>query len=78
MAVALGDIDVVHSTVDLLTPGFVAALHTDGRAVYAANCDTEEDLRRAYEIGVDCLSTGQLELALRVREQYHGIQCPQL
>jgi glycerophosphoryl diester phosphodiesterase len=75
---ALGDIDVVHCAVDLLTPGFVAALHADGRAVYAANCDTEEDLRRAYELGVDCLSTGRLELALRVREQYHGILRPQL
>jgi glycerophosphoryl diester phosphodiesterase len=75
---ALGDIDVVHCAVDLLTPGFVAALHADGRSVYAANCDTEEDLRRAYELGVDCLSTGRLELALRVRQQYHGIQRPQL
>jgi glycerophosphoryl diester phosphodiesterase len=75
---ALGDIDVVHCTVDLLTPGFVAALHADGRAVYAANCDTEEDLRRAYELGVDCLSTGRLELALRVREQYQGTQRPPL
>jgi glycerophosphoryl diester phosphodiesterase len=74
----LGEIDVVHCTVDQLTPEFVAALRADGRAVYAANCDTEEDLRRAYELGVDCLSTGQLELALRMREQCHGVRHPQL
>jgi hypothetical protein len=49
----------------------VAALHVDGRGVYAANCDTEEDLHRAYELGVNCLSTARLELALRVREQHH-------
>ena len=63
----LGEVDVVHCPVDLLTIEFVRKAQSEGYIVHASNCDSETDLLHAYALGVDQLSTNQLELAVNLR-----------
>jgi glycerophosphoryl diester phosphodiesterase len=58
---------VAHLPVSLLEPAFIADLQGQGRLVHAADLNTEGEIARALEGGVDQLSTDHLELALRVR-----------
>jgi len=66
---ALGGVAVVHHSPVRLTPHYVRVLQDDGFRVHAANCNTESDLKRAFALGVDQLSTDHLELALTLRTQ---------
>lgn len=58
---------VMHVAPALLDASFVSRLHDAGYLVHAANCETEEDLGRAYELGVDRLGTKHLRTALAAR-----------
>jgi glycerophosphoryl diester phosphodiesterase len=65
----LGEFNVAHCPAVLLTGGFLERLHANGLMAHWADCNTQEELRRAFELGVDQLSTDELELALEVRER---------
>ena len=60
------DADVAHLPVTLLEPTFIERLHAGSWLVHAANLQTEAELLEALALGVDQISTDQLELALRV------------
>lgn len=63
----LGSINVLHCPLALIDAEFVQAAHDQGLLVHAADCDTEEDLRTAFDMLVDQLSTNKLSLALSLR-----------
>ncbi len=66
----LGRVDVAHCPLGILTEEYVRELQESGLRVHAANTDTEVELRAAFELGVDQLSTNRLRLALSVRRDY--------
>ncbi|MBI4551914.1 MAG: glycerophosphodiester phosphodiesterase, partial [Candidatus Latescibacteria bacterium] len=63
----VGGMNIVHYACPMLTPACVTHLHDAGLQVYAANCNSTEDLERAFALGVDRLSTDHVDLAVRVR-----------
>ncbi len=66
----LGRVDVAHCPLGILTQEYVRDLQESGIRVHASNTDTEQELRAAFELGVDQLSTNRLQLALSVRQDY--------
>jgi glycerophosphoryl diester phosphodiesterase len=63
-------INVVHLNIVLMSPDFVDRLHQSGFIVYGSNLDTEEQIQKSLELGIDSFSTGKLELAIRLRNEY--------
>lgn len=63
----LGMIDVLHCPLSIIDEALIAKAHEQGLKVHAADCNTEEDLGRAFSLGVDQLSTNELELALSIQ-----------
>lgn len=63
-------LNVVHLNTVLVDPGFVNILHQHGLIVYGSNLDTEEQIRKGLEIGIDSFSTGKLDLAIRLRNEW--------
>jgi glycerophosphoryl diester phosphodiesterase len=63
----LGDIGVLHCPINLIDKQFILAAHSKGLLVHAADCNTDDDLRAAFDMGVDQLSTDELGLAVNVR-----------
>jgi len=74
-----GNVDVGHFPLSVLSEEFVGHIQRQGKIVHAANCDNKEDLQKAFQYGVNQLSTNRLELAVEVRasglkkvaEKYH-------
>ena len=67
--VALANVTVAHCSLPLLTPAFVDDLRSNGVDVQASDCHVESELRNAYSLGVDSLSTDDLPLALSIRKE---------
>ncbi|NTU47329.1 hypothetical protein HGA88_06945 [Candidatus Roizmanbacteria bacterium] len=65
----LGHVDVAHLPISLLNAPYIKALHTSGIQVHAANCDSADDLRTAFDLEVDQLSTTELEHAISLRKE---------
>jgi glycerophosphoryl diester phosphodiesterase len=65
----LGSINIAHCPIEIVTPDFVQRLHAQGIKVHVGNCNTEENLRKAYQYEVDQLSTDRVALALQIREE---------
>lgn len=65
----LGGVTVLHCPLNTIDSKFVELAHSHGMQVHATDCNTEPELRTAIELGVDQLSTNELELALGVREK---------
>jgi glycerophosphoryl diester phosphodiesterase len=63
----LGELDVAHCPVSVLNRGFVDELRRRGKFIHAANCNSRAELEEAYRLGVDQLSTDELQLALSLR-----------
>jgi len=63
-------IDVVHLNTSLITAEFVEKLHRSGFIVYGSNLNLTEQIRRCLELGIDSFSTGRLERALRIRDEF--------
>jgi len=63
----LGDINVLHCPLALIDTEFVRTAHNQELLIHAADCNTEEDLRVAFDTSVDQLSTNELALALNLR-----------
>ncbi|MDP9352330.1 MAG: hypothetical protein M3P51_12410 [Chloroflexota bacterium] len=68
----LGRVDVAHCPLGIMTQEYVRDLQASGIRVHASNADTEQELRAAFELGVDQLSTNSLRLALSVRQDYEA------
>ncbi|MGE5251105.1 MAG: glycerophosphodiester phosphodiesterase [Bacteroidota bacterium] len=62
-------IDMVHLNLALITPEFVEELHRRGFEAYGSNLDTERDILRGIECGIDSFSTGHLRMALQTRDE---------
>lgn len=65
----LGNINVLHCPLTLIDKEFIEAAHSNNLLVHAADCDTDDDLRTAFSMGIDQLSTNELSLALSFRTQ---------
>jgi glycerophosphoryl diester phosphodiesterase len=64
------EIWTVHLNIALITVDFVDLLHRRGFAVHGSNLDSEEEMRRKLNSGVDSFSTGCLGMALQVRDEF--------
>lgn len=64
-AAVSGNMQVIHCPVGLLDTPFIELVHNQGLWVHAADCDTEEDLRIAFSLNVDQLSTNNLAAAVQ-------------
>ncbi|EDK72333.1 glycerophosphoryl diester phosphodiesterase [candidate division TM7 genomosp. GTL1] len=62
----LGRIGVLHCPLEMIDDELLVSAHKHGLKVHAADCNTEEELRKAFELGVDQLSTDELELAVSI------------
>jgi glycerophosphoryl diester phosphodiesterase len=63
-------IAVVHLNAALITSGFVDELHQNGFIVYGSNLDSEEQIQRGLNLGIDSFSTGHLGRALQLRDDF--------
>ena len=63
----LGRFNVVHCPLSILSKEFVDQLHDLNLKVHAANCDTEETIKKAIELGVDQFSTNKFDLAIELK-----------
>lgn len=63
----LGNINVLHCPLDMIDEQLIEAAHKENLLVHAADCNTQETLQKALDLGVDQPSTNMLELALEVR-----------
>ena len=63
-------INVVHLNIVLMDPDFIDKLHRRGFSVYGSNLDTEEQIQKGLELGLDSFSTARLELAIRLQNEY--------
>lgn len=68
----LGRLNVAHCPLDMLTPHLVAAVQEHQFLVHASDCNTESALRHAFELGVDQVSTNEVELAITLRNQVYA------
>ena len=64
------EINVVHLNIVLISADFVDKLHHGGFTVYGSNLDTEEQIQKGLELGIDSFSTGKLESAIRLRNEH--------
>lgn len=64
------ELNVVHLNIVLMDPDFIVNLQQRGFIVYGSNLDTEEQIQKGLELGVNSFSTGRLELATRLRNKY--------
>ncbi len=67
----LGGIDVLHCPLEMIDREFIREAHENHLIVHAADCDTKENLQVAFNMGVDQVSTNEIELALELREVHY-------
>jgi glycerophosphoryl diester phosphodiesterase len=63
----LGGATVAHCDLSILTDEFVTDLHQAGIRVHGAQCNSTEELARAYELELDQISTVQIDAAIAAR-----------
>jgi glycerophosphoryl diester phosphodiesterase len=63
----LGNINVLHCPFTLVDNEFIQTAHDNSLLVHIADCDADDDLRTAFDMNVDQLSTNELGLALGLR-----------
>ncbi|MFH1524229.1 MAG: glycerophosphodiester phosphodiesterase [Chloroflexota bacterium] len=63
------ELGVAHLNIVLMDPDFIDKLHRRGFIVYGSNLDSEEQIQKGLELGIDSFSTGRLELAIRIRNE---------
>lgn len=67
--IKLGMFNVAHCPLAMIDYSLINLLRKDSILIHATDCNTEEDLKRAYQLGVDQLSTNNLETALKLRDE---------
>jgi glycerophosphoryl diester phosphodiesterase len=68
--VIMGNFDVAHCPLEIITKEWIDYLHSIKVKVHAANCDKTDDLKTAFKFRVDQLSTNKLEKALALRKSF--------
>ena len=63
-------INIVHLNLALMGADFIDKLHQHRFTVYGSNLDTEEQIQKGLELGIDSFSTGRLKLAIKLRREY--------
>lgn len=66
----LGQINVVHCPLPMLSAEFVQEWQELGMQVHVANCDTENDIKKALTLKTNQLSTNKVDLALAIRRSF--------
>lgn len=66
----LFEIQAAHLHLSLLTDDFVDELRRRGLTVYASNLSCKEDIEQGLHKGIDSFSTDELEMALRMRDEF--------
>ncbi|MFN8441491.1 MAG: hypothetical protein U0175_12000 [Caldilineaceae bacterium] len=66
----LFEIQVAHLHLSPLTDDFVDELRRRGLTVYASNLSTKVDIEQGLHKGIDSFSTDELEMALRMRDDF--------
>jgi glycerophosphoryl diester phosphodiesterase len=61
---------VAHLDLALITSDFVDRLHQNGFAVHGSNLESAADVQRGLSLGIDSFSTGHLEMALQLRDEF--------
>ena len=64
----LGKFSVAHCPLSIINFSLINMLKQNSILVHAADCNSVEELKKAYQLGVDQLSTNNLETALRLRD----------
>lgn len=64
-----GGADVLHCPISIIDKELINLAQKHHLKVHAADCNTEEDLKKAFALNVDQLSTDKLELALSIRDK---------
>lgn len=64
--IGLGNIDVAHCPLTILSKNLTEKLQAINIVVHAADCDTEESLTKALQLDIDQFSTSKLDLALKL------------
>ncbi len=65
---ALLDAQVAHLPAPMLTQQTVDFLHEEGYQVHGANLNDPEQIRNAFDLGIDQFTTDELDLALKLRQ----------
>lgn len=68
--VVMGNFNVAHCPLEVITQEWVDYLHSINIKVHAANCDEVADLETAFRLKVDQLSTNKLDRALDLRKTF--------
>lgn len=68
--VVMGNFNVAHCPLEIITREWVDYLHSINIKVHAANCDETVNLETAFRLKVDQLSTNKLERALDLRKTF--------
>lgn len=66
----LMEAQVAHLPSSLIDDAFVHRLHESGFAVHGSNLNDKVDMARAIRMGIDQFSTDELDIALKVREEF--------
>lgn len=64
------ELAVVHLNMALITADFVDRLHRGGFLAHGSNLDSAEQIQRGLHLGIDSFSTGNLGIALQLRNQF--------
>ena len=67
-SLSLGQLNVAHCPITILNREFIDDLQRRKYLVHAANCNSRVELEQALQLGVDQLSTDELELALSLND----------
>lgn len=65
----LGMFNVAHCPLSIIDSTLVDLLKNNSILIHAADCNSKEDLKNAYQLGVDQLSTDNLETAIKLRDE---------
>jgi glycerophosphoryl diester phosphodiesterase len=63
----LSDTQVAHLPFSVIDESLISKLHEKGLIAHGANLNSEEEIRRAVEMGIDQFSTDNLDLALKIK-----------
>lgn len=65
----LGMFDVAHCPLSMIDSTLINLLKRNSIIIHAADCNSKKELKSAYQLGVDQLSTNNLEAALKLRDE---------
>lgn len=63
----LGDINVAHINIEFATPEFMQDLRQAKKLIHLSNCETKENLKKAFTLKSDRISTNDISLAVAER-----------